>query len=275
MKAQCKILNGTPTVFFDDEPGFFDCHLVGYMFPDKLAEHQDIVRRYAESGVHIYSIDTLTHEWVGPRDSDPSHFDFSVVAPRIQSYIDVDPDAHFLLRMCFETRSPQTAWWNELHPEELEELSDGSHPAQSFASEVWKSDVVSLLHAYIDHLKSIGMYKRVVAFQVDAGSSGEWIKDISCMMKTTHDYSAVMQRHFRGWLKHKYGDDIERFRKAWNDQTVTFDTASVPSYDEQWRTANGLSFRDPETERKTIDYYESYLELCADDLSASVGPSGS
>jgi hypothetical protein len=32
VKAQLKLHNGTPTVFLDDQPTFFGCHLVGYMF---------------------------------------------------------------------------------------------------------------------------------------------------------------------------------------------------------------------------------------------------
>ena len=99
MKAQLKMLRETPTVFLDDKPAFFGVHLVGYMMPDALTEHQEIAKKYAEAGVHIYSIDTLTHEWTGPRPNNPSHYDFSIVVPRMKSYIDVDPDAHFLLRM--------------------------------------------------------------------------------------------------------------------------------------------------------------------------------
>ena len=33
MKAQLRNHNGTPTVFFDDVPAFFGCHLVGGMDP--------------------------------------------------------------------------------------------------------------------------------------------------------------------------------------------------------------------------------------------------
>ena len=56
MKAQLKMHNGTPTVFFDDQPAFFAVHLVGYMMPDKLTEHQDIAKKYADAGVHIFHL---------------------------------------------------------------------------------------------------------------------------------------------------------------------------------------------------------------------------
>jgi hypothetical protein len=104
MKAQLRIHNGTPTVFLDDQPAFFGCHLVGSMDVHNPNEHQEIARKYAEAGVHIYSVDNLAPEWIGPRPGNPSPYDFSPVVPRLQSYIDIDPQAHFLMRVYVETR---------------------------------------------------------------------------------------------------------------------------------------------------------------------------
>jgi hypothetical protein len=104
MKAQLKNYNGTPTVYLDGKPSFFGCHLVGYMDPQNPTANQTIVRRYAEAGVHIYSIDNLSQEWAGPHAGSTSHYDFTNVIPRMQSYIDVDPQPLFLMRMGFETR---------------------------------------------------------------------------------------------------------------------------------------------------------------------------
>lgn len=231
-------------MFIDGKAAFFGCHLVGYMMPDKLAEHQTIAARYAKAGVHIYSIDTLTHEWVGPGPGHAGDYDFSVVVPRMQSYIDVDPDACFLLRMCFETRWSPEDWWNRTYPDEVEVLSDGARWGQSFASEVWRTQVNDLLRTYIEYLKSVGMYDRVLGFQVGAGSSGEWIKDTSSMLLPTMDYSAPMRRHFREWLRRRYGSN-DALQAAWADTEVNFETATVPSSEEQSVTKTGHSFRDP------------------------------
>ena len=266
MKAQLKIFNGTPTVFLDDQPAFFGCHLVGYMDPKNLLENQPYARKYSQAGIHIYSIDTLTQEWCGPRPGHPEPYDFSIVVPRMQSYIDVDPQALFLLRMGFETRWSPGNWWNLAHPDEVEILSDGTRWGQSFASLPWRSQVNDLLRAYIDYLREAGMYERVVAFQVGAGSSGEWIKDTSCMLPQTMDYSAPMRRHFRAWLMERYKGDDAALQRAWNEPSVTFDTAEVPSKTEQSLTTTGHSFRDPRREQKTIDYYECFADLCAADL---------
>src|SRR5512141_685922 len=175
VKAQLRMFNGTPTVCLDDQPAFFGCHLVGYMDPKNLTEHQPYARKYKEAGVHIYSVDTLTHEWAGPRPGNPSPYDWSLVLPRLQSYIDVDPDARFLLRMGFETRWVPNNWWNLAYPDEVEILSDGARWGQSFASDIWRAQVNDMLRAFVDHLRAVGVYDRVLAFQVAAGSSGEWI----------------------------------------------------------------------------------------------------
>ncbi len=266
MKAQLKLYRGTPTVFLNDQPVFFGCHLVGYMGPDDLKVHQPIARKYALSGIHIYSVDTFTHEWVGPRPGQSGPYDFSLVAPRLKSFIEVDSEALFLLRMGFETRWLPGDWWNRAYPEEVEVLSDGTRWGQSFASLVWRQQVNESLRTFIAYLRSAGLYDRVLAFQIGAGSSGEWIKDTSCMLLQTMDYSSPMRRHFRRWLREKYHGENRALQSAWSDPSVTFETAEVPSAEEQSKTLTGHSFRDPKLERKTIDYYECFAELCADNL---------
>jgi hypothetical protein len=268
MKAQLKNHNGTPTVFLDDQPAFFGCHLVGSMDIHNPNEHQDIARKYAEAGVHIYSVDNIyPEEWTGPHPGNPSPYDFSPVVPRLQSYIDADPEAKFLMRVYVETRLTDGNWWGTAYPDEVEILSDGTRRLQSFASEIWRSQANDLLRAFIDHLRLVGMYDRVLAFQIGAGSSGEWIKDVSCMMRPTMDYSLPMRRHFRGWLRVRYQDNTAALQAAWADPEVTFDTAQVPTYEEQSTTSTGNSFRDPAKEQKTIDFYDCFAELCADDLA--------
>ena len=265
MKAQLKQHNGTPTVFLDDQPIFFGCHLVGYMVPGEYEQTKPYAQRYGEAGIHIYSVDSLTHEWVGPRPDNPSHYDFTLVGPRLQTYIDVDPQAMFLLRVGLDTRSEPATWFNAAYPDEVEVLSDGTRWGNSFASPNWLTHANALLVAFIEHLREIGMYDRVVGFQIGAGSSGEWIKDVGCMLLPSTDHSPAMQRHFRGWLRERYPTDAA-LQAAWSDTAVTLETATVPSGDEQSQTTTGHSFRDPRREQKVIDFYACYAELCADDL---------
>ena len=265
MKAHLKNHRGVPTIFLDGQPVFGGMQLLGSLDPKCHDLNQELLRVYANAGIHVYSIDCVGPEWCGPRPGNPSHFCFSFVAPRLQEVVDADPQALFLLRMGFETRWQQNNWWNELYPEELELLSDGSRPSQSFASTVWQNEVKELLRGYIGELRASGMYDRVIAYQIATGTCGEWIKSWSSMSLLCGDYSAPMRRAFRAWLRAHYEGDEGALQTAWADPCVTFDNAQVPSAEEQHNTGHYL-FRDPQTEQNVIDYYACYAEAGADAL---------
>jgi hypothetical protein len=263
MKANVRMYNGTPTLFLNDQPVFANCHLVGYVDPKGIGAIQDSVRAFAKNGIHIYSVDAIGYEWRGPRPEDPSPYDFTETAPRLRVILEADPEALFLLRMGFETRYLLDDWWNKAYPDEVEVLTDGPYPSASYASEVWQSQVKDFLRAYLNHLRSAGLYDRVIACQVATGTCGEWIKSWSSMNPACGDFSAPMRRAFRRWLRWRYNDDVDTLRKAWGDANVTFETAEVPSTAEQVNTTRHL-FRDPRREQKVIDFYACYAEVAAD-----------
>jgi hypothetical protein len=266
MKAHVRMHNGTPTLFLDGQPSYAAFHMTNIPSDsDQVIPAQHVVKGYSDAGVHLYSTDVVGREWSGPRPGNPSHYDFTQVADRYQKFIDVDPDAHFLLRMGFETRWQPGNWWNKLYPEECLRTDDGVIQTQSLASTLWRQQVKDFLRAYIAHLKTVGVYDRVIAFQIAAGSAGEWIESWSSMMDVTGDYSEPMRRHFRGWLRTRYGNDPVKLQAAWNDPAVSFETAEVPPAPKQFNAVHYL-FRDPKTERAVIDYYECFAELAADDL---------
>ncbi|NJM40582.1 MAG: hypothetical protein HC853_07340 [Anaerolineae bacterium] len=94
---------------------------------------------------------------------------------------------------------------------------------------MWHEQVKALLRGYIAHLREIGLYDRVIAYQIAAGACGEWVKGDSDQGKRFGDFSAPMRRCFGGWLRRKYGNDVAALRAAWNDSTVSFDFAEAPS----------------------------------------------
>ncbi len=262
MKAHIHLHNGTPTLFLDEKPTFANIHLLGTVLPAGLSATQESIRAFAKNGIHIYSIDAVGSEWRGPVPGDASHFDFRETAPRLQQVLDADPEALFLLRMGFETRYLPGNWWNNLYPDEVEVLSDGQRISASYASLVWREQVQELLREYIDHLRQVGLYDRVLAYQVAVGTCGEWIKDWSSMGKLCGDYSAPMQRAFRLWLKGRYGSE-SALQQAWGRPDVGFETAEVPSCEEQMNSRRWL-FRDPRQERNVADFYACYAETAAD-----------
>ena len=77
------------------------------------------------------------------------------------------------------------------------------------------------------------------------------------------DFSEPMQNYFRKWLREYYNNDVKALKKAWADPEVEFETASVPSMEQQLNTGHG-TFRDVSTERDVIDYYRCYADLDSD-----------
>lgn len=263
MKAQVRDYNGTPTIYLDDQPIFGGIHWgFDYNF---AAKNQEIIRHYAAAGIHIYSLDGTGTDWCGLRPGKRDPYDFEILGKRLQSVIEADPQALFNLRNMIETRYLLDDWWNKLHPDETELLSDGTRIAQSFASPSWQADVNELFKGLIAFLRQACLYDRVIAYQICTGVCGEWIKNESSMGIACGDYSLPMVRYFRDWLKRHYDGSLEALQSAWNDPQVTYDTAEVPSESEQLNTIH-LTFRDPRREQKTIDFYACYAELCADSL---------
>ncbi|MBI3667585.1 MAG: beta-galactosidase, partial [Acidobacteria bacterium] len=250
--AEVKLDRGTPTLFLDGRPRFAGMYWISTPLADKW-ESADAVRRAGEAGIHTYAFDVGSGvEWVGPGPGRSGHYDFSTVEARFGRIVDADPQARFHLRCQLEIGADD--WWAKLYPKELEVGSNGRPYTQSFASRLWREQAKDFLRAYLAHLGRAGLADRIVAVQVGAGHTGEWVKGETAMYSLTSDYSDPMRVHFRDWLRGRYQNDTARLRAAWNAPNATFDTAEAPGAAEQLQT-KGYSFRDPRREQKVIDYY--------------------
>jgi len=266
MRTTVQQHNGTPTLFFDDRPAF-----ASYLWANGPTVEgypvADVARAYAAAGIHIYACDVgvggPAPEWCGPGPGRDGHFDFSAVEARYGRIIEADPDARFHLRVHFEMGRDAGKWWRDLYPEACEVDSRGRRSTQSFASTIWRQQAKAFIRAHIAHLQAVGLADRVVAYQVGAGHTGEWVKGDTSMGTPCGDYSRPMRGHFRVWLRRTYHDDVAALRAAWNEASVTFGTAVVPAEAAQL-TTDHLSFRDPRTEQSVIDYYHCLAELCGD-----------
>ncbi len=265
MKAQIKTHNGTPVLFLDDQPVFAGVHLLIAQDLEALPRDQATMAIYARAGIHIYAIDTIGPHWTGPRPGHPGFFDYSAVGPRLREILAVDPQALFLFRMGFETNGLPGDWWNRMYPEEMELLSDGQRVSQTPASTVWRAQVNESIRGLIAQLRQEGLYEQVIAYQILTGSAGEWVKGASSMGTACGDFSQPMRQYFRNWLFDRYQGDLAAFQQAWADPEVSFETAEVPSAEEQFHTTHG-SLRDPAYEQKTIDFYKCYADLSAEAL---------
>ena len=259
--AEIKPHNGAPTLFLDGKPVFYGTWWTSPPTNEEWVASDVAKKNAAETGIHIYAFDVGSAEWSGPAPGRSGHYDFSTVQARFNRVLAADPKALFHLRIYLEMSEPQSVWWHKLYPEEREVVSDGTPYRQSFASEVWREKAKDFLRAYVAHLKEIGLFNRVVSYQVGAGHTGEWVKGKLSMFFLTGDYSKPMKRHFRTWLRETYGNDESAFRKVWNKPALSFETAEVPTAAEQFETRH-MTFRDPQQEQNVIDYYHCLADLC-------------
>jgi len=261
MSAKVKPLNGTPTLYLDGQPAFASYLWASAPVPTGYPSAR-VAREYARAGIHMHAFDLGSRgasvEWCGPRPGRPEHFDFSTVQARFQHVMDADPEALFHLRVHVE----MMPWWQALYPDECELSAAGERLHQSLASTVWRAQVREFLRAYIAHVDAIGLADRVVAYHVLVGSAGEWVKGESSMFSVCGDYSVPMQARFRAWLRRRYADE-DALRAGWNDATIAFDSANVPSQAAQLQTTH-QTFRDPALEQPVIDYYRSLADLSAE-----------
>ncbi|HTY38491.1 MAG TPA: hypothetical protein VMH23_15340 [Bacteroidota bacterium] len=259
--AEIRLHNGAPTLFLDGKPLFYGTWWVSPPTQEGWAAFDIAKKNAAESGIHIYAFDVGSTEWAGPAPGRSGHYDFSTVRARFNRILEADPKALFHLRIYLEMSEPQSQWWHDLYPEEREVVSDGTPYRQSFASTVWREQAKDFLRAYIAYLKQIGLFNRVVSYQVGAGHTGEWVKGKLSMFFLTGDYSKPMKRHFREWLRGRYNNDESALKHAWNQPQVSFESAEVPSDIEQFQAKNN-TFRDTRQEQNVIDYYRCLADLC-------------
>ena len=268
--AEVKMYNGTPTFFLDGSPAHFSGMWVSSPTPthwghkEWSGEHpfngnSDSAQRMAKTGTHIYAFG-VGEEWCGPKPGLEGHFDFSTVEARFNQILKTDPEARLHLRIQLEKYD---GWWDKVYPDECEVTTEGKQKEQSYASLIWQKEAKEFLQKYVEHIKKIGLEKKVIAYQVLAGQSGEWTKWSSSGTQNCGDYSKPMQRHFQNFLREKYKNDPAAFKKAWNNQQAAFETAQVPTMEQQLSTTN-YDFRDPQKEQNVIDYFTCHATLCAD-----------
>ena len=152
--------------------------------------------------------------------------------------------------------------WNSARHTALKNPND---PRFTYASTAFKHEVGGMLRDFIRRLLA-SPYRRNVAgyffFLFDQEAS--WFFEFDA---TRHaiDYSPAMHQAFRNFLIEKYHGDVTLLRKAWKDESVTFETAQIPGV--QRRTTGDFGyFRDPSASMQVYDYVQCHNDECAEKL---------
>jgi len=128
--------------------------------------------------------------------------------------------------------------------------------APSFASKKWADFADSYLKQLVEIIHALPEGKHVIGFHVCGGIHGEWHE---WSTKYNPDNGKTMTKAFISWLKKKYKTD-EALRKEWNNESIDFDHVIIPGIKERKQPGLGI-FRNPETQRNVIDYYECQHEV--------------
>ena len=243
----CLTIDGKPTA-----PLFFCCYAP---LNTALQLHQEV----AAQGIHLYS------DWFGTSiAADQGHiapdtYDYTEYDQYFAAILDADPEAYFLPHIGLAA----PLWWQKAHPEELTRYADGTAGPNSLASELWRREMGEDLRKLIAHLRTAPYADRIVGILFYCGYTAEW-QMWGTWQEQKDDYSAPALRAFRAFLRARYGTD-EGLRRAWNNPTVTLETAEIPSMAAR-RPQGSQVLRDPQTERPAMDYYEFINHMDADAL---------
>ena len=203
----------------------------------------------------------------------PGKYDFSSMDADIRRILVLNPDVALFVACRFDL----VGKWAAEHPEEMIGYAldkkkgwpgqNGMYPSPSMASEPFRKEMQAFGRAVVEHMKKQDYYKRIIAIRTSHGVYSEW--HYYGMSGCMPDNGPAMTKAFRTYLRGKYGTD-DALRAAWHDETVTFETATVPNTDERW--GRRRFFRDPTSaDRKTLDYYECHENVVADTLLGFAG----
>lgn len=130
-----------------------------------------------------------------------------------------DPQGYVMFRVVF---SPPPDW-QKLYPEAMTTYADGSTGEPSFASERYWQEADAALTLLVRQLEISEEAQYLIGYHLDCR---EWFYEY----QRGYDYSPAAQEAFRQWLRARYKNDVVALRASWHDGSVTFTSASVPTY---------------------------------------------
>ena len=216
---------------------------------------------FRDAGCHVYCAYYPLGACMG-KDAPP---DFSRLDSIVKAYLSVDPEARVILIL----RLVPASWWMDEHPDDMVGYAAGDDfnttdesgrvRRPSLASEPWRQDMGAIWEQCVEHLEKQAWGKRVIGYQPGYGIYTEW-HYYGSWRQQAPDTGQAMTRWFRDWLHRKYEGQVEQLRAAWQNPTVTFETATVPGIPPR-QAADALGLRDPAQRAWVIDYYRCQQEL--------------
>ena len=249
-------LNGAPGLFRDGKP------VAPILFWQWEIMEQDARAMNSTGGISLFGVFGSSLHYANPYWTPEGYAGLAYQDKNLDEILRWAPDAAFLPRLFYTAPD----WWTRAHPEELVVFSNPiakKVPRESFASERFRREcapfyrqaVRHLMDRYGEHLLGIhlasGPWGEHFAWDALRGASTTPVE------RAAHgDLSAPMTRRFRDYLRTKYENDVARLKKAWRDDSVTFENAQVPSMEARLALDETGVWRDPAKGRRVPDYFE-------------------
>ncbi|OGV68720.1 MAG: hypothetical protein A3K19_13265 [Lentisphaerae bacterium RIFOXYB12_FULL_65_16] len=267
-RAEIRGHNGVPTLFIDGKPNA----AMTYMTYNR--QEPKYFGDFGKVGVNLATFSATSdfsyYNLAPPTWLAPDVFDYSQFDQRMVSILEANPNAYLFPRV-YVSAPP---WWCEKYPDEVAKQADetitkgGHYSGTPFAwpgSEKWRQDAGMALRKLIEHVRASPYADRVIGYHIASLHTEEWFHHNFWGNPPSYwGYDKASVAAFRKFLEKRYGT-VEALRKAWNDPTVDFAAAAVPSKDDRVKTDLGF-FRDPAKSQHVIDFYLYYNDIIVDTI---------
>lgn len=256
--SEIKMVDGKPTYYLNGIP----TTSLWYGRPENDTVYKaETLTKAGEAGVdtvicYICLSGSYGEVWLedGTIDSVP-------IDQQILGTLSGNPDAY--LQVAIDTTAPN--WWLEQNPDECVKLSNGKLSKQTFSSMKWRQECGEIVKQILDYLMEQPYANNIAGIKLTGGSTYEWQWwGMNGQPSVVGDFSTAGLNEYRNWLQEKYQTN-EALRKSWKNNSVTFETAQVPSIEarsaSQYRSI--LSVQDS---RDVIDYQLFMADMQADTI---------
>lgn len=277
MIARVETINQTPVLTLNGKPH----PAMIFFFNSSMNIGQENLRPQVEMarshGVHLYSMPFVNWPWLEyDKEMKPVPPDYTESTRILDRYLEVDPEALFLLRIW---STPPHSWkgWEQLSRAELALYDDGSTGMASLASEpLWKAFLESF-QRMVEHFEASPYGPHIIGYHIGGQNSTEWFCDM--YREKGPDYSAPNQTGFRRWLEKQYRTE-NALQSSWGDPDAAFQTAQIPKFEKGRFPVRGIqkdetlvSFYLLPHDRPWVDYSRYISELVTDRIMDAAGVS--
>ncbi len=232
-----------------------------YMQLGSEASIQAGLYRFAPSNCSLYVPDGMTPETFFP----PM---LAGIDQQVRQVLRFHPDAKLLIPLDCRINYARS------RPDEAVMLSDGRKLMYSFSSVPWLEGAIAGGTRIIQHMLSSDYAGAIAGFVIITGAGGETMHwgydanrpDALREKLVAGDFSIPAQRKFREFLRNRYGNDVQRLRRAWRRENIDFDTACLEI--DELRRLERQAFRDPSNGSMAMDYWDFHSDSVAVGVAA-------